>query len=64
MGVIRKINSLRPLLSVHALFRTIWVNFRWLPVRQAVYLPIWVNRLHSFNMGGEYLSNANTLSRG
>lgn len=48
------IKELFKLLGIRTFFPTLFFNFYFLPLKQAIRLPIWVHRLHltDFNRGG------------
>ncbi len=43
---------LKPLLKFNSFFQSIYFNFKYLPFRQAIYLPIYVYKPHFIKWGG------------
>lgn len=51
-GIIKVLNHIRPLLSLHVLPYTIWFNYRYLPLSKALKLPIWLYKANIQHFSG------------
>ena len=57
-------NGISPLLSVHSLIPSLFFNFYYLPISQAIKLPIWVYKPHFHKLKGKVLIKSGSVKPG
>lgn len=62
--IIKALRYLLPLLSIHSFFQTLFFNFYYLPIRQAIFLPIWIYKPHFIRLKGKIKIESTTLKPG